>query len=382
MVLFLANGYQYDFISQEIRRTGLIDITFADKEAKVRLDGEELEGKLPFVASNVLPGKYELTVIRDGFQNWQETIEVEPDKITKVANAFLYPEDERSLSRLIWIDELADQHNYYLSNDYLFINAAERLYFSKIADLEDRLPLDAMQSLFIGSRQIAEVNAYDDYIQLDYLDGSKEVRRLDPGIVQGKEISSHMAYAGDKWLYFDRDLLAFFDLDLEKVMQAKKIEGVKEIREIKDVKLFGKEYLLIFDKDNEGARLYRLENGNLVFLAEGVKTILPFKDAEYLLLEKINHELWYLESPKKQTLLKRMAGDFELMAFDLTQYKTRNLLLLKANGKYLLTDLNMQNVRQIYADRKVLDLNSANNQIYALIAEEAEAGRKVRLYQL
>jgi hypothetical protein len=53
-VLFLANGYKYDFISNQIRRTGIIDVAFDDKKAQVFLDGKKLEGNLPFVASNVL----------------------------------------------------------------------------------------------------------------------------------------------------------------------------------------------------------------------------------------------------------------------------------------------------------------------------------------
>lgn len=45
-ILFLANGYQYDFFSNRLRKTGIIDVTYADPEARVFLDGQRLEGRI------------------------------------------------------------------------------------------------------------------------------------------------------------------------------------------------------------------------------------------------------------------------------------------------------------------------------------------------
>lgn len=377
LVLFLANGYQYDFNSWQIRRTGIIDIGFSDKQAEVYLDGKKLEGHLPFVASNILPGDYDLKVIRPNFWSWEDQVRVEENVIKKIDNIFLYPVDDSG--QQIWQDHspVADKQ-YFLKNGYIFILDKDFLYFQKFLTLKNDQDYQKWPKLVIGDQKITDLKVIGDRIVLTYQNGKRELRKLDAGIVQGKLLGKNLEFAKDHWVYHDQKMISFFDLDFQKVTHLFNLPEWQDIAEVKEVSANGNEYLLVRDKSWSDYTAYAFMNGQLKQIASDISQLIVSKDGLITLLADDNEQVWYLLNNQK-LLLRRLSADFELIDLGLTQFKTKNLLLFKVGKTYFLADWQFKQIRQILDGKQIWALMVQDNFIYTLYTNATD---KVELAKL
>ena len=376
LVLFLANGYQYDFNSRQIRRTGIIDIGFADKQAEVFLDGKKLDGHLPFVASNILPGDYDLKVIRPNYWSWDGQVRVEENVIKKIDNVFLYPNDDSG--ELIWQDTLpiADKR-YFLSNGYLLVLDKDFLYFQKVSILKDEVDYKKWPKLVIGAQKIVKLEVIGDRIVLAYEDGKRELRKLDAGIVQGKLLGSNLEFTRDHWIYHEKNLVSFFDLEFQRVISLFNLPEWQDIAEVKQVSANGNEYLLVRDKDWPDFKAYLIVGNQLKIVADDINQILISKDGAVTLVADGNEQVWYLKD--KKILLRRLSADFELLDLGLTQFKTQNLLLFRVGKNYFIADWQLQQIRQILEGEQILGMVVQDNFIYSLYSNESGQVKLTRL---
>ena len=364
LVLFLANGYQYDFNSRQIRRTGIIDIGFSDKQAEVYLDGKKLDGHLPFVASNILPGDYDLKVIRPNYWSWEGQVRVEENIIKKIDNIFLYPVDDSG--QLIWQDvSLVEDKQYFLSGDYVLVLDKDFLYFQKLLTLNKDLEYKKWSKLVIGAQKVSKLEVIGDRIVLQYEDGKRELRKLDAGIIQGKLLGNNLEFAKDHWVYHQKNMVSFFDLEFQKVTSLFNLPEWHDIAEVKEVSANGNEYLLVRDKSWEDFAAYLVLGDHLKPLAEGVNQLLISKDGAINLMADTNQQVWYLVDGHK-TLLRRLSADLELLDLGLGQFKTQNLLLFRVGKSYFLADWQLRQIRQILDGKQIWAVATRNNAIYAL----------------
>ena len=375
-MLFLANGYQYDFNSRQIRRTGIIDIGFADKQAEVFLDGKKLDGHLPFVASNILPGDYDLKVIRPNYWSWDGQVRVEENVIKKIDNVFLYPNDDSG--ELVWQDTLpiADKR-YFLSNGYLLVLDKDFLYFQKVSILKDEVDYKKWPKLVIGAQKIVKLEVIGDRIVLAYEDGKRELRKLDAGIVQGKLLGSNLEFTRDHWIYHEKNLVSFFDLEFQRVISLFNLPEWQDIAEVKQVSANGNEYLLVRDKDWPDFKAYLIVGNQLKIVADDINQILISKDGAVTLVADGNEQVWYLKD--KKILLRRLSADFELLDLGLTQFKTQNLLLFRVGKNYFIADWQLQQIRQILEGEQILGMVVQDNFIYSLYSNESGQVKLTRL---
>lgn len=96
MVLY-SQGYRFDFDSRKIVQTGGLFFKVWPKSAKIYLDGK-LKKKTDFLfgsalIENLLPGKYEIQIKKEGFHLWKKTLEVREKQVTELKNVFLIPEN-------------------------------------------------------------------------------------------------------------------------------------------------------------------------------------------------------------------------------------------------------------------------------------------------
>ena len=364
LVLFSANGYQYDFNSRQIRRTGIIDIGFSDKQAEVYLDGKKLDGHLPFVASNILPGDYDLKVIRPNYWSWEGQVRVEENIIKKIDNIFLYPVDDSG--QLIWQDvSLVEDKQYFLSGDYVLVLDKDFLYFQKLLTLNKDLEYKKWSKLVIGAQKVSKLEVIGDRIVLQYEDGKRELRKLDAGIIQGKLLGNNLEFAKDHWVYHQKNMVSFFDLEFQKVTSLFNLPEWHDIAEVKEVSANGNEYLLVRDKSWEDFAAYLVLGDHLKPLAEGVNQLLISKDGAINLMADTNQQVWYLVDGHK-TLLRRLSADLELLDLGLGQFKTQNLLLFRVGKSYFLADWQLRQIRQILDGKQIWAVATRNNAIYAL----------------
>ncbi len=362
-VLFLANGFNYDFVSNQIRRTGIVDVAFTDTQAQVLLDGRKLDGSLPFVVSNVLPGKYDLSVMRPGYWGWDRQITVRENIIEKIDDVLLYPLDEHSISKiLIETDDL--QSSYILRDGYFFKISGKTLSFQELSDnfseaesTKVELPLDGIPTI-----QVRDARAL-----LTWSDGKRYLLDLTDGLLKPLNAHPALVYAFDQWIYRAGNLVAVFDLNLKNVKFAQEFLG-EQISDVKDFDVDGKRYMLITKTGEKTGSLYQYTGADLALVAKDV-TQKPLDDGMgHLLIMNKRGELWrYDESSQKSSLIGRFSGDSNLRGFALNKAKSAGQLLWENSGTLYVADTLYTNVRVMFAKIQILDMIlGENGRVYYL----------------
>lgn len=91
VVFFYAKGYRINFNQKTIAGTGIIQITSTPKGAAVFVNGEEEPREASDVSlTNLNPGKYTVTLKKNGFIDWKKEVEVKAGWVTTV-EALLFP---------------------------------------------------------------------------------------------------------------------------------------------------------------------------------------------------------------------------------------------------------------------------------------------------
>lgn len=96
-VVLYSQGYRFDFDSKKITQTGGLFLKILPKQAEIYLDGE-LEEKTDFffgsvLIENLLPKKYQIKVVKEGYFPWEKTLEIKEKEVTEVKNIVLFPEN-------------------------------------------------------------------------------------------------------------------------------------------------------------------------------------------------------------------------------------------------------------------------------------------------
>ena len=97
LVVLYTAGYRFDFLNQRLVQVGALIVSSVPKGATVSLDGQEQPGRTPLINKRLLPGSYELTLSKDGYQSWQREIVVQSRQTTEVQNAVLFLNTEPEL---------------------------------------------------------------------------------------------------------------------------------------------------------------------------------------------------------------------------------------------------------------------------------------------
>ncbi len=109
MIFFLATpsiilytaGYRYDFTHHQIQPTGVISLSIEPPDADVYLNNTLLtrspairfDTKAPwdYYLKNRAPGTYDVSIEKNGYYPWRETIQVESNKTTYLSHIVLFP---------------------------------------------------------------------------------------------------------------------------------------------------------------------------------------------------------------------------------------------------------------------------------------------------
>ncbi len=131
--IFIARGY--NFTGNEITENGIINVESTPEDAKIYINGEE-KGTSP-KKIELVSGKYEIRLSKEGYIDWKKEIEIEPSIVTDI-KLTLFPE-ELNLEQLTFteIDKVffstdGSQAIYFVSqkpNKGIWLNKLEKSIF-------------------------------------------------------------------------------------------------------------------------------------------------------------------------------------------------------------------------------------------------------------
>ena len=367
MILFFANGYSYDFVSQEIRRTGGLDLIYTDKQAVVYLDGKQLDGKLPFVIGNVLPGKYKLVVAREGYTSWQKDLQVEVDLVKKIDDIFIFPDHADQLAKELLAGEM-DGGSVWMREGYLFVVKGQSLSYGR---LSASLTVDQLEKLDLAVADLQEIKVWQNRAVLLMKSDIRYSLDLVNGKLEKIVVGTNYYPVGDKWLYKDGKYLAMLDQQFTRVLWSGQISN-RNIAELDYQLLKNLEFVKVKFEGDQVWYLYLFDGGNLVKAFDQSVVSWPFVvDRDDFLVFTDSKELWEI---KKSTLgvfkgifWKRFSGKVEIMDY----LQKLHLFLLKIDGKWVLSNFDFINIVELFPGLNVDDVQVDNqNNFYYLNSEK------------
>lgn len=103
MVILYSSGYQIDWETWRLQKTGGVYINAYPKGASISVDGTLKEvtstlflsqGKM---ISGLIPGTHTIKVEKTGFAPWEKNLEVKPNLVTEARNIFLTPVNKEAI---------------------------------------------------------------------------------------------------------------------------------------------------------------------------------------------------------------------------------------------------------------------------------------------
>lgn len=381
-ILFLANGLQYDFFSNQIRKTGIIDITYADPHAKVYLDGQKLEGVLPFVASNVLPGEYNLVIAREGYWDYAIKVKVFEDLISRVNTVFLYPIDVLGHSIFIMDFPYEKRQQLFLRNGYIFQHEKNELSWAKLQT--DLVAADFLKTTILAI-PIKTIKIVGREALVEFNDGQKQIVDLFSSDVQTVTIPDHYVYGGNQWFYYKDNLIASFDRKLGRVLWAKYLEEDLIVESLETFAVNSRNFLSITVSGGvDQGRLYEVKGEQLqLLIGEQIKQLELDKQG-ILYYQKNDTEIWKWQLKAKiPQLLVRFQRPVRLLSLAANFYRTSGILIIQNGSQFFIMDEKFNNVREMFPELEVDQIEvTSDDRVYFLNNFNTENQQKTRLLML
>lgn len=92
LIISYTAGYRYDFKTDEIKQTGVLNIDVKPKNAQVYINDTLMKESLPIYLPNRAPGSYKIKISLPGYKNWEKDILIESKKTAYIKNATLFKE--------------------------------------------------------------------------------------------------------------------------------------------------------------------------------------------------------------------------------------------------------------------------------------------------
>jgi hypothetical protein len=90
-IILYGLGYSVDPTEGEIYKTGLLSVVTEPRGATIYLEDKKYSGKTPAAITGLLPGQYTVKLALKGFEWWQKTIEIIPEKATRLEPVVMLP---------------------------------------------------------------------------------------------------------------------------------------------------------------------------------------------------------------------------------------------------------------------------------------------------
>ena len=135
LVLYTA-GFRYDFEYGRVVETGSLVVRSGPKKASILLNGQIHDEVSPTIINDLLPGKINLQISKEGYHSWQQNIEIFPRTTTFEENIKLYP---KTIPQTV-INQ--DALNYWWNNDqdkFVYLNSDNQVRLYNFLNQTDTL---------------------------------------------------------------------------------------------------------------------------------------------------------------------------------------------------------------------------------------------------
>lgn len=89
-LLFLVNGYRFNWQAKKIIKTGTISLNGSPAGAEVYLNNQLQDKNLPVSFDYLSPGNYNIRIILADYQDWNKNIKVEEEKVNAFEDILLF----------------------------------------------------------------------------------------------------------------------------------------------------------------------------------------------------------------------------------------------------------------------------------------------------
>lgn len=355
-VLFWANGFQYDFLGNQFRKTGIVAVEYNNPDSSIILDGEKLDETLPFIIGNLLPGKHSLAVTREGFWEYQLEVNVVADLITRIGSVFLIPLDLLGGSEQIFNDSGDAFNEVWLKDGYMFIHnpqmTVDNFSYAKLRD-------DNISFLHTNSNldSIVDVVVFGKDVLLVGVSGERELLDLNEAVVTPVPLSENYIFAGDKWLFYQDDYISAFNRKFTKLLWVKIVKQGVRISNVNYFSSEGREFIAVEFLSEDIGEFYVYSGGQLFFIDRGEIQSVAIDDHNDVYYLKNEFELWkYNLIDKQQGLVMRFTDAFKIIATDYRAFRSMGVLIFSRKNQFWITDTNLENIRVLLEDRNVTDM--------------------------
>ncbi|MFA6131250.1 MAG: PEGA domain-containing protein [Patescibacteria group bacterium] len=97
LVLYTA-GYRLNISDGILTRTGVLSVETTPKGAAIFLDGEDTGEISTIIFKHLLPGEHLLTISKEGYHAWEDTIEISEGLTTTINHLLLFLENDPTLT--------------------------------------------------------------------------------------------------------------------------------------------------------------------------------------------------------------------------------------------------------------------------------------------
>lgn len=81
-LILIANGYQVNFKTFRIAKTGMIFLKSNPSQVSVNVNNQLKSTNTPYRETNLWPGRYDVKISQENYQDWQKSLEVEEGLIS------------------------------------------------------------------------------------------------------------------------------------------------------------------------------------------------------------------------------------------------------------------------------------------------------------
>jgi len=92
--VFYSLGYKFDYGAKKFVKTGAISIKAYPRQVEVYLNNKKIKDSSPCVIRELLPGKYEIRLEKEGFLPYRINLEVRPSLVAEIDAVLLLEEKE------------------------------------------------------------------------------------------------------------------------------------------------------------------------------------------------------------------------------------------------------------------------------------------------
>ena len=92
-IIMSATGYRFNIKKNVLQKTGIIFLESKPENVDVWLNGKLVDNKTPARMTNLLPNEYEIKLSKEGYYDWQKTVQVYESQTTNLQYIRLFKKD-------------------------------------------------------------------------------------------------------------------------------------------------------------------------------------------------------------------------------------------------------------------------------------------------